>query len=183
MRAPENDGRYPGVSHKVCERPGSLGLCGPTHDAVEQPINDGAATRGDNGGAPGGAGRGDVGEQRGHPQFEPGAHLLVGRREHGQERLPEHPRGRQRVLHPLDDAPRRVPGPLQRLLEVVGGEVDRARGGEGERGEGEERGQAARGPAAGREVVRRGRVGGDREGSGGGGRGAEGRDGRIRSGG
>lgn len=132
------------------EGPGSLGLRGPPHDAVEQPVDDGASPRGDNGDPPRGAGGGDVGKQRGHPQLEPGPHLLVGRREHGQERLPEHPRGGQRVLHPLHDAPRRIPGPVQRLLEVVGGEVDRAHGGEGERGEGEERRQAARGPAAGR---------------------------------
>ena len=130
MRAPENGRRDPGVSHQVRERPGSLCLRGPPHDAVEQPVDDGAAPRGDNGGAPGGAGGGDVGEQRGHPQLEPGPHLLVGRGEHGQERLPEHSRGRQRVLHPLQDAARRIPGPVQRLLEVVSGEVDRARGGE-----------------------------------------------------
>jgi len=125
VRAAENGGRDPGVRHQVRERPGSLGLRGPPHDALEQPVKDGAAARR------------DVGEQRGDRQLEPEPHLMVGRREHGQERLPEHPRGRPRVLHPLHDAARGVPGPLQRLLEVVGGEVDRARGGEGERGEGD----------------------------------------------
>ena len=137
MRAAENGGRDPGVRHQVRERPGSLGLRGPPHDALEQPVEDGAAARRDDGRAARGAGGRDVGEQRGDPQLEPGPHLMVGRREHGQERLPEHPRGRPRMLHPLHDAARGVPGPLQRLLEVVGGEVDRARGGEGERGEGD----------------------------------------------
>jgi len=153
----------------VGERPGSLGLRGPPHDALEQPVEDGAAARRDDGRAARGAGGRDVGEQRGDPQLEAGAHLMVGGREHGQERLPEHPRGGPRVLHPVHDAARGVPGPLQRLLEVVGGEVDRARGGEGERGEGEERGEAARAPAVGREVVRRRGRGGDREGGGRGG--------------
>lgn len=166
--ATQNGGRDPRVRHQVRERPGGLGLGGSPHNAVEQPVNDNAAPRGDDGGAAGRAGGGDVGEQRGHPQLEPGAHLLIGGGEHGQERLPEDPCGRPGVLHPLQDAAGGVPGPLERLLEVVGGEVDRARGGEGERGEGEERGEAARAPAVGREVVRRMRRCGDREGGGGG---------------
>lgn len=169
VRAAENGGRDPGVGQQVRERPGSLGLRSPPHDALEQPVEDGAAARRNDGRAASGAGGRDVGEQRGDPQLEPGPHLMVGGREHGQERLPEHPRCRPRVLHPLHDAARRVLGPLQRILEVVGSEVNRARSGEGERGEGEERGEAARAPAMGREVVRRRGRGGDREGGGRGG--------------
>lgn len=107
----EHSRRDPRVGQQVRERPRRLRLRGAPHDAVEQPVDHGAAARGHDGRTPSGAGSGDVGEQRGDPHLEPRAHLVVGGRQDGHERLAEHPARRPRVPHLLRHARGGRPGP------------------------------------------------------------------------